>query len=145
MSVEIKRLGAVVKEFSSKGNVIKVHKKKFLTNIWEIWIAYAKSITPVKTWNLKNSYKFIQTTNQVKIFNSSKYFKFIDWWTKSHIIKPRNKKALKFWSTWNPFYSKWHMVKGIKWLKIADRTLKDLMNIRIPRELNLFLNKIAKK
>ena len=145
MSAEIKGLWAVVKEFSTKWNIIAIEKKKLLGRVWQSIIDIAKWYTPIKTWNLRWSFKSKQSEKQIKVWNSAKYYKFIDEWTKNHFIKQKGKKALRF-KKWNSnYFSKWHMVKGIKAFKITDKTVDKVVWTPLRKELKTFLKNISKK
>lgn len=129
------------KEFSRKWTVFKSFQKKVLNEIWRDTVETLVKILPKNTWKLAWSikYKTVKWWNWISVYSTSKYAIFLEEWTKAHMIKPKNAKALH----WKNNFSKWHMVKWIKawnyfkkvmqskkrqlwkyWLKIVDWLLK---------------------
>lgn len=139
MVVEVKWMWNVRREFIGKKNKIKIEKKRFLErtarDAIEIWIKF----TPIKTWKLKEWFKYKVTSEKLEVWNNKKYYKFIDEGTKQHFIRPKKWKVLKFSKNGKNVYSRWHMVKGIKAHNITDKTSEELMGWKMRINLNNFM------
>lgn len=100
----------LAREFRRKASVIDEAKKQFFKAESESVQRDLQETLPNKTWKLRGSLKVKVSKNTAEVYTNSKYAKFLESWTKAHMIRPKKAKAL----SWDWKLSKGHMVKGIK-------------------------------
>lgn len=100
----------------------------------EIWFTH-----PIKTWDtLKGIRKDIRR-KKAEIYSESDISVFLEEGTKEHMIRPVQAKVLSF----NWFYSKGHMVGGIKAKHIFENALNKYLIGRVwERIIDTELNKV---
>jgi hypothetical protein len=89
--------------------------------------------TPIRSGKLRNSIRVNKAVRGNSVgftVTALSYFFYLDQGTKEHMVRPRKKKALHWVESDQDYFSKGHMVSGIKGMhllsKAKDYVIKNL-------------------